>query len=120
MPKTRAYAISSEAIQKETDRVAGDLDRFDVANVIALDDLELREPGPRDVHLRILAASGEHNVDHAALADTVNITASRGGKIYPGNSALGEVIGIGSEVTKFAVGRQAGRAAADLQVDHLS
>ncbi len=104
MPKTRAYAISNEAIQKETERVAGDLDQFDVANVIALDELELRDPGPRDVQLRILAASCEHNVDHAALADTVNITASRGGKIYPGNSAVGEVIGIGSEVTKFAVG----------------
>lgn len=104
MPKTRAYALTAEAIQQETDRVAGDLGQFDVANVIALDDLELRDPGPRDVHLKILAASGEHNVDHAALADTVNITQSRGGKIYPGNSAVGEVIGIGSDVTKFAVG----------------
>lgn len=104
MPKTRAYALTAEAIQQETDRVAGDLEQFDVAHVIALDDLELREPGARDVHLRILAASGEHNVDHAALADTVNITASRGGKIFPGNSAVGEVIGVGSEVTKFGVG----------------
>jgi NADPH:quinone reductase-like Zn-dependent oxidoreductase len=104
MPKTRAYAIAAEAIEAETNRVAGDLSQFDVANVIALDDLELREPGPRDVHLKILAASGEHNVDHAALADTVNISKSRGGKIYPGNSALGEVIGLGADVTKFAVG----------------
>ena len=38
------------------------------AHVIQLDDLELREMGPRDVHVRILAASAEHNVDHAALA----------------------------------------------------
>ena len=57
-----------------------------------LDQLELRPVGPRDVHLRILAVSLEHNVDHAVLADTVNITELRGGKIYPGNSALGEVI----------------------------
>jgi NADPH:quinone reductase-like Zn-dependent oxidoreductase len=104
MPKTRAYAISTEAIQKEKERVGGDLDQVDVANVIALDELELREPGPRDVHLKILAASGEHNVDHAALADTINIAESRGGKIYPGNSAVGEVIGVGDQVTKFAPG----------------
>jgi hypothetical protein len=39
------------------------------------------------VHLNILAASGEHNVDHAALADTVNVTQARGGKIDPGDSA---------------------------------
>ena len=32
---------------------------------------ELREMGPSDVHLRILAVSGEHNINHAALADTV-------------------------------------------------
>ncbi len=102
--KTRAYAITAEAIEAEKNRVGGDLSQVDVANVIALDDLELRDPGPRDVHLKILAASGEHNVDHAALADTINITESRGGKIYPGNSALGEVVGIGSEVTKFEVG----------------
>ena len=41
----------------------------------------------RDVQLKILAASAEHNIDHAALADTVNIAEARGGKIYPGNSA---------------------------------
>ena len=29
--------------------------------------------GPRDVKLKIVAASGEHNISHAALADTVNI-----------------------------------------------
>ena len=104
MPKTRAYAITAEAIQQEKDRVGGDLEQVDVSRVIALDELELREPGPRDVHLKILAASGEHNVDHAALADTINIAESRGGKIYPGNSAVGEVIGVGAEVTKFAPG----------------
>ncbi len=104
MPKTRAYSISAEDIASEKERVGGDLDRFDVARVIKLDDLELPEPGPRDVHLKILAASGEHNVDHAALADTINITESRGGKIYPGNSAVGEVLAVGGEVTKVAAG----------------
>jgi NADPH:quinone reductase-like Zn-dependent oxidoreductase len=100
----RSYAIKAEAIAKETERVGGDLEKFDVSRVIALDDLELRDVGPRDVHLRILAASAEHNVDHAALADTMNITEVRGGKIYPGNSALGEVISVGSEVTRFSAG----------------
>jgi crotonyl-CoA carboxylase/reductase len=104
MPKTRAYAISAEDIASEKERVGGDLDRFDVARVISLDDLELPDPGPRDVHLKILAASGEHNVDHAALADTINITESRGGKIYPGNSAVGQVVAVGGEVTKVAPG----------------
>ena len=91
MPK--AFAITSEAIARESKRVGGDLEKFDVARVIQLDECVLRELGPQDVHLRILAVSGEHNVDHAALADTVNIAELRGGKIYPGNSAVGEVHG---------------------------
>jgi NADPH:quinone reductase-like Zn-dependent oxidoreductase len=102
MPK--AFAITAEAIAEETKRVDGDLEKFDVSRVIRLDELELRPMGPKDVHLRILAVSAEHNVDHAALADTVNITELRGGKIYPGNSALGEVIAAGAEVTRFSVG----------------
>jgi NADPH:quinone reductase-like Zn-dependent oxidoreductase len=104
MPKTRAYSISVDDIAAERERAGGDLDSVNVANVIKLDDLELRDVGPTDVHLRILAASGEHNVDHAALADTVNIADARGGKIYPGNSAVGEVIGVGAQVSKFEVG----------------
>jgi crotonyl-CoA carboxylase/reductase len=60
--------------------------------------------GPRDVRLRILAVSLEHNVDHAALADTVNIAEARGGKIYPGNSAVGEVLAVGSDLTRFKPG----------------
>ncbi len=101
---TRAYAIRAEAIAEETKRVGGDLEKFDVANVIRLDELELREMGPGDVHLRILAVSAEHNVDHAALADTMNIAEFRGGKIYPGNSALGEVLAVGERVTGFSPG----------------
>ncbi len=31
----------------------------------------------------------------------MNITEARGGTIYPGNSALGEVISTGKDVTKF-------------------
>jgi len=100
----RAFAISAESIAAERARVGGDLDRFDVSRVIRLDEVKLRALGPRDVHLRILAVSAEHNVDHAALADTTNIAEARGGKIYPGNSAVGEVIGVGSEVRGFAPG----------------
>ena len=100
----RAYSISVDAIAAERARVSDDLSQVDVSRIIALDDLELREIGKSDVHLRILAVSAEHNVDHAALADTVNIADIRGGKIYPGNSAVGEVIAVGADVTRFKVG----------------
>jgi len=104
MTNVPAYSISAAAIAREKDRVGGDLAKFDVANVIALDTLELRPVGPKDVHLRILAVSAEHNIDHASTADTGNITDRRGGKIYPGNSATGEVLAVGSLVTKFQPG----------------
>lgn len=100
----RAYAITSDAVAAERDRVNGDFDKVDFGNVIGLDTLELPEVGPTDVHLRILAASAEHNVDHAVLADTINIAEARGGKIYPGNSAVGEVVAVGRDVTKFEPG----------------
>jgi NADPH:quinone reductase-like Zn-dependent oxidoreductase len=100
----RAFSITAEAIAKETERVGGDLEKFDVGNVVQLDELELRGVGPNDVHLKILAVSAEHNVDHAALADTVNIAQIRGGKIFPGNSALAEVLVVGEHVTRFRSG----------------
>jgi len=101
---SRAFAITAEAIASETQRVGGDLAKFDVGKVIALDELELAQVGPNDVKLKILAVSAEHNVDHAATADTVNITELRGGKIFPGNSALGEVVEVGDRVNRFALG----------------
>jgi NADPH:quinone reductase-like Zn-dependent oxidoreductase len=104
MSKTRAYAITAEAVAHEAERSGGDFDNVDVSKIIKLDELELRALGPSDVRLKILAASAEHNVGHAALADTVNITAARGGKIYPGNSAVGEVVEVGPEVTRFKAG----------------
>jgi NADPH:quinone reductase-like Zn-dependent oxidoreductase len=100
----RAYSISAEDVVAERERVGGDLSHIDFSRVIKLDTLELPAMGPRDVHLRILAASGEHNVDHAVLADTVNIAETRGGKIYPGNSAVGEVLEVGDQVTRFKKG----------------
>jgi crotonyl-CoA carboxylase/reductase len=105
MSKTvRAYAITADAVARERERVGGDVGKMDVANVIALDKLELREMGPGDVHMRILAVSAEHNIDHAATADTINIAEARGGKMYPGNSAVGEVIEVGSDVNEFKPG----------------
>ncbi|HJQ84813.1 MAG TPA: zinc-binding dehydrogenase [Candidatus Binatia bacterium] len=100
----RAYSIGVDAIAAERRRVNDDLSRFDVSRVIKLDEVALRPMGPRDVHLKILAVSAEHNVDHAALADTVNIAEARGGKMYPGNSAVGEVLAVGPEVRGFSRG----------------
>jgi NADPH:quinone reductase-like Zn-dependent oxidoreductase len=100
----RAYSISAQAIAEERKRVGDDLQKFEIARVIRMDELKLPEPGPTDVRLRILAASAEHNVDHAALADTVNIAEIRGGKIYPGNSAVGEVVEVGPQVRRFKRG----------------
>jgi crotonyl-CoA carboxylase/reductase len=100
----RAYSITVEAIAAERRRVNDDLSKFDTSRVIRLDQLALPEMGPRDVHLRILAVSLEHNVDHAALADTVNIAELRGGRIFPGNSAVGEVLAVGKHVSRFKVG----------------
>jgi len=101
---SRSYAITAEAIATERARVDDDLDKVDISRVIALDELERADLTPRDVRLRILAVSAEHNIAHAALADTVNITDMRGGKIYPGNSAVGEVTEVGTDVTGFKVG----------------
>ncbi|HUS60653.1 MAG TPA: hypothetical protein VMY34_00560 [Acidimicrobiales bacterium] len=100
----RAYCITAESVARERERVGGDLEAIDLSKVIELDKIELRDVGPGDVHLRILAASLEHNIAHAALADTVNIAEMRGGRIYPGNSALGEVLEVGDAVTAFKPG----------------
>jgi NADPH:quinone reductase-like Zn-dependent oxidoreductase len=101
---SQSFAIRAEDIAAEHARVDGDLDKFDYSRVLRLDELELAPVGPRDVHVRILAVAVEHNVDHAAIADTMDIAQARGGKIYPGNAALGEVVSVGGEVTKFAAG----------------
>ncbi|MEY2397954.1 MAG: hypothetical protein QOJ00_1128 [Actinomycetota bacterium] len=104
MGKTvRAYAIATDAIAAEKER-AGNTEDMDITNVVALDKLELRDVGPNDVRFKVLAVSAEHNINHAALADTINIAEARGGKIYPGNSALGEVLEVGANVTNVGVG----------------
>ncbi len=104
MGKTvRAYAIAADAIAAEKER-AGDVDEMDITKVVQLDKIELRDVGPDDVRFKVLAASAEHNISHAALADTINIAESRGGRIYPGNSAVGEVLEVGANVKDIAVG----------------
>jgi NADPH:quinone reductase-like Zn-dependent oxidoreductase len=100
----RAYSISAADIAAESKRAGADSKAFDVGRVLKLDSLELAEVGPQDVRLRILAFALEHNLDHAATADTINIAELRGGKIYPGNSAVGEVVELGPEFTRFKVG----------------
>lgn len=100
----RAYAIDAADIAAERQRVNGDLSKFNIANVVKLSERELPPLGPSDVHVRILAVSAEHNINHAALADTVNIVQLRGGKIFPGNSALGEVVQVGELVKRFKAG----------------
>jgi NADPH:quinone reductase-like Zn-dependent oxidoreductase len=104
MTTVRAYSITAEAIAAERKRVGDDLSKVDIARVIQLDQNELRPVGRGDVQIRILAVSAEHNVDHAALADTVNIAELRGGKIFPGNSAVGEVVSVGADVKRFKAG----------------
>jgi NADPH:quinone reductase-like Zn-dependent oxidoreductase len=101
---SRAYAITAEAIATERARVDDDLDKVDISSIIALDELDLASPAANEVRLRILAVSLEHNIAHAALADTVNIADIRGGKIYPGNSAVAEVSEVGGDVRRFKVG----------------
>ena len=100
----RAYSITTDSIADEQARVGPESSDFDISRVIRLESVEIPEVGPQQVRLKILAVSAEHNVDHAALADTVNIADIRGGKIYPGNSAVGEVIETGREVTRFKPG----------------
>ena len=55
----RAYCITAESVARERERVGGNPKDMDVSKVVELDKLELRDVGPRDVHMRILAASAE-------------------------------------------------------------
>ena len=99
-----AYAITTDAIAAETARAKKNGGAFDVARVLTLETLTLPALGANDVRLKILAVSAEHNIDHASTADTINIAEARGGRMIPGNSALGCVLEAGAAVTKFSVG----------------
>ena len=104
MSTTRIYGIRASAVAEERRKSGGDPSKVDFSRVLTLDTLTLPRVGPHDVRLRILAVSGEHNVEHAAVADIVDIAKTRGGKIYPGNSAIAEVVEVGEAVRRFAIG----------------
>jgi NADPH:quinone reductase-like Zn-dependent oxidoreductase len=104
MTVTRAYSVSAEDIAHEAERVGGDHSRFDLTRTIRLDRLELPDCGPTQVRMRVLAVPAEHNVVHAAIAHPINISAARGGKLFVGNGALGEVMETGDAVRRFKVG----------------
>jgi len=102
MPK--AYVIRASAIAAEHERVGSSREKFEVERVVEMRDAPLAALGQRDVHVRVLAVSVEHNVVHAALADTFNIVAARGGEIQPGNCFAGEVVAVGGDVQRFRTG----------------
>jgi len=104
MSTTAAYAITSHDIEAERRRAGGDPAKMDLSRIIVLRQRELPALGRRDVKLKILAVSAEHNVSHAAAADIVDIVASHGGVMYPGNSAVAEVLEVGPDVTAFKPG----------------
>jgi NADPH:quinone reductase-like Zn-dependent oxidoreductase len=100
----RAYCITEAAIEAERARSGGDPARFDVARVVELEEVERASLPADGVRVRVLAVSVEHNVVHAALADTVNIVRLRGGKICPGNTFIGEVIETGPQAVQHRAG----------------
>ncbi len=100
----RAYSIAAEDIERETARVGGHYEDFDLTRVLKLENLTLPPVGAGDIRVRILAVSAEYNIVHAATGHPVNICAARGGKMLVGNSALGEVVETGREVSRFKVG----------------
>lgn len=102
--RNRAYSVAAEDIAKESARVGDDHAHFDLTRILRLEDLPLPPVGPGDIRLRILAFSAEHNIVHVATGNPVNISAARGGKMFVGNSALGEVVEIGGAVRRFKVG----------------
>ncbi len=104
MSTTRAYSISSEDIARESDRVGGDHNKFDLKRTIKLEAVQLPPVGAAQVRMRMLAFPAEHNVVHAATANPINISAARGGKLFVGNGALGEIVATGSAVQRFKVG----------------
>jgi NADPH:quinone reductase-like Zn-dependent oxidoreductase len=104
MTTTRSYVITKDAIHRERQRTLTEGSTFDASRVIELVERPLELVGPIDVKLRILAVSIEHNVTHAAAANYVDIVEAHGGKLYPGNSAIAEVIEAGREVTSVRAG----------------
>ena len=69
MPSVPAYSISADAIAREKDRVGGDLGDFDVANVVALDTVELPDnQQDRDMIARELLLKFQMSDRHPLVA----------------------------------------------------
>jgi NADPH:quinone reductase-like Zn-dependent oxidoreductase len=100
----RVYALSTTAINDEWKRVGGSREAFDVRRVLRAEEVDAQPLGESDVRVRVLIVSAEYNVVHAALADVVDIAAAHGGKHYPGNSFLGEVVEVGPHVSNVRPG----------------
>ena len=105
MSSVPAYSITADAIAAEKERVGGDLAKFDIANV------------RHARHARAAAARRRRTCTCASSPSPPSTTSTtprprtpstspdrRGGKIYPGNSAIGEVLAVGALVTKFKPG----------------
>jgi len=102
--RVRAYTLSTTDIADEWKRVGNSRDAFDVRRVLRAEQIDAQSLGEKDVRVRVLIVSAEYNVVHAALADVVDIAAAHGGKHYPGNSFLGEVIEVGAHVSNVRLG----------------
>jgi len=94
----KAYILSRERIDAERSRSVGDPAKVDFQRLLSLEERDVPAPGAESVRVRILAASVEHNVLHAALADTIDIVSLRGGSLCPGNCFIAEVLEVGSRV----------------------
>ena len=100
----RAFSITADAVAAERKRVNDDLTRStSLASPSRWTGSALRELGPETSSSASYTGAVPKRpiADHAALADTVNITQLAAVKIYPGNSALGEVLAVGREVKRF-------------------
>ena len=93
----RAFSISATDIAAERERIGGDLRQVRLRErAEARHGRRCGPMGPRDVHLRILAVSLEHNVDHAdARRHGQHRRGCAAARSIPGNSALGEVTAVG-------------------------
>src|SRR5262245_13105837 len=92
----------------ERQRIGEDLVEFRIENVLKLESVERPVLEADEVRIRVLAVSAEHNIVHAALSDAVNIARAHGGKIYPGNSFIGEVLESGRSARRFKPGEIVG------------
>ena len=100
----RSFVLRADAIDQELKRVRETGASFDYSKVIRIEKRQREVLGSEGARIRVLAASIEHNVVHAARADPINIAAIRGGEMIPGNAFVGEIIALGDEDNGLSVG----------------